>query len=131
MAKKSKQLIESILTELIKAKTIKTVLKEHDLSFQAWNTWLIKDPELMNRYHQTKLSALDLELSDLEDELSRAIAESREKGKKDMSFINAIKLKMTHIHWKLSRLDPKKYSNNSNIVHKGDVAEPLIVKFLD
>lgn len=131
MAKKSKQLIESILSELIKAKTIKQVLKEHDLSFQSWNNWLIKDPELMNRYHQTKLSALDLELSDLEDELTKAINESREKGKKDMSFINAIKLKMTHIHWKLSRLDPKKYSNNTNILHKGDSNEPLVIKFMD
>ena len=110
MAKKSKKLINSVLSELMKAKTIKEVLKEHDLTFKTWSTWCIQDPELMNQYHQVKLSALDLELAELEEELSQAISKSRIKGESDMPFINSVKLKMTHLHWKLSRLNPKTYS---------------------
>tara|TARA_B110000444_G_C18335343_1_gene364797 strand:- start:105 stop:500 length:396 start_codon:yes stop_codon:yes gene_type:complete len=129
MAKKSKKLIDSVLSELLKAKTIKEVLKEHDLTFKSWSRWCVEDVELMNHYHQVKLTALDLELADLEEELNQAISKSRIKGESDMPFINAVKLKMTHLHWKLSRLNPKTYSNNSSIALKNADNEPLIIKW--
>jgi len=129
MAKKSKKIIDSILTELMKAKTIKEVLKEHDLTFKSWSKWCIEDPELMNQYHQVKLSALDLELAELEEELTQAINKSKVKGESDMPFINSVKLKMTHLHWKLSRLNPKTYSNNSQIALKNADNEPLVIKW--
>ena len=129
MAKKTKKIIDSVLTELMKAKTIKEVLKEHDLTFKTWSRWCINDPELMNQYHQVKLSALDLELAELEEELTKAISKSKIKGEADMPFINSVKLKMTHLHWKLSRLNPKTYSNNSSIALKNADNEPLVIKW--
>ena len=108
---------------------IKEVLKDHDLTFKTWSNWCIADAELMNQYHQVKLSALDLELAELEEELSQAIAKSRIKGESDMPFINSVKLKMTHLHWKLSRLNPKTYSNQSSLALKNADNEPLTIKW--
>ena len=93
MAKFSKKTVDSIISTILQGKTIKTALKELNISFQTWCNWIGKDGELLNRYHQAKISALDYELSTIKEELNQLCKDSIDPKGVSMARVNAMKLK--------------------------------------
>ena len=117
MAKKSKAVIDSVIKGIMNGNTIKKVLADLDdpISFQSWSNWLSKDPELLNRYHQAKTSALDLQLAEVNDELDKCIADSIDPKAVSMSRVNLLKIKSANIQWTLSKMLPKSYGTSQQI----------------
>ena len=129
MAKYSKKIVDSIITSILTGKTIKTALKELDISFQTWSNWIAKDSELLNRYHQSKISALDYELSTIKEELNQLCKDSIDPKGVSMARVNAMKLKQGQVQYELSKLMPKTYGTTQQISLNNADNEPLIISW--
>ena len=129
MAKYSKKIIDTIITSIMTGKTIKTALKELDISFQTWSNWIAKDSELLNRYHQSKISALDYELSTIKEELNQLCKDSIDPKGVSMARVNAMELKQGQVQYELSKLMPKTYGTTQQISLNNADNEPLIISW--
>ena len=129
MAKYSKKIVDTIITSIMSGKTIKTALKELDISFQTWSNWIGKDSELLNRYHQSKISALDYELSTIKEELNQLCKDSIDPKGVSMARVNAMKLKQGQVQYELSKLMPKQYGTTQQISLNNADNEPLVISW--
>ena len=131
MAKLTKKNIEIILQYLIDGKTIKQAITLVDppITFQTWSNYIVKDPELSNRYFQAKVSSCDLQLAELTDELDKLGQDALDPKGVSMARVNALKLKQQQIQWQLSKILPKQYGNNTQLQVSGKKDEPVIFKW--
>ena len=129
MAKYSKKIVDTIITSIMSGKTIKTALKDLDISFQTWCNWIGKDSELLNRYHQSKISALDYELSTIKEELNQLCKDSIDPKGVSMARVNAMKLKQGQVQYELSKLMPKTYGTTQQISLNNADNEPLVISW--
>ena len=131
MAKYTKSLVQEVISSILAGKTIKTALKELDkpVSFQTWSNWLAKDPELLNRYHQAKVSSLDLQLAEIKDELDKLCEDARDVKGVSIARVNAMKLKQGQIQFELSKLLPKQWGNQQQISLNNSEKEPIVIQW--
>jgi len=111
MAKKSKAVIDEVIKGVMNGRTIKKVLAglKDPISFQAWSNWLAKDQDLLNRYHQAKISALDFQLAEVKDELDKCVADSIDPKAVSMSRVNLLKIKSANILKTMERANKYKF----------------------
>lgn len=131
MAKYTKSLVQEVISSILAGKTIKTALKELDkpVSFQTWSNWLAKDPELLNRYHQAKVSSLDLQLAEIKDELDKLCEDAKDVKGVSIARVNAMKLKQGQIQFELSKLLPKQWGNQQQISLNNSEKEPIVIQW--
>ena len=113
--------------------TIKSALLnlEKPVSFLTWSNWLAKDAELLNRYHQAKVSALDYQLAEINEELDDCVVQARDPKAVSISRVNILKVKSQQIQWQLSKLLPKQFGSSQQIQLSNAKDEAFTISWKD
>ena len=122
MAKKtkySKQLINDICAEHAQGRSIRSCLspgnkKENRPCWETFKTWLNKNPEVREQYTQAKSDGIEYLLSDSEEVIKEALANSKLKEKTDLGQTHLIKAYLDLNKWKSEKLSPKVYGKQSD-----------------
>lgn len=134
---KKKQAIEVIIFEMVEnGKSINTILntKERDNNLlpnkSTFFEWLRNDKELSNHYaiaYEARADILFDEILEIADDTTNDTIYSEFGEKQNSEWINRSRLRVDARKWILSKMNPKKYGDKTDITTNGkDVNIPLI-----
>ena len=132
ITKYSKELIDSIMKDLAQGISIKTSLKNHNLSWECFRKWLNderKYPSLRAKYSQAKQDGIEYCLSDAQNLINEAIQDAKHKDKVDLGSTHLVKEFISLAKWRAEKLNAKVYGKKDNLTVSGDKNSPLIVKW--
>jgi len=130
--KYDKKLILEILADLAKGQSIRQVLsKENRPCWETFRSWLNspKYPELRNQYATAKSDGIEYVLSDAQDLLNDALANSKTKDKTDLGQTHLVKAYVDLAKWKSERLNPRVYQKKDSLTLLGQDNSPIKVKW--
>ena len=128
--KYSKALVNEIMEDLAKGQSIRQVLnKENRPCWETFRTWMRKYPEVRQQYSESKSDGIEWLLSDAQDVLNDALANSKTKDKTDLGQTHLVKAYLDMAKWKSERLNPKVYQKKDNLQLTGIDNSPIMVKW--
>ena len=132
ITKYSKELIDNIMKDLAQGISIKTSLKNHNLSWECFRKWLNdekKYPSLRPKDSQAKQDGIEYCLSDAQNLINEAIQDSKHKDKVDLGSTHLVKEFISLAKWRAEKLNAKVYGKKDNLTLSGDKSSPLVVKW--
>ena len=128
--KYSKALVNEIMEDLAKGQSIRQPLnKENRPCWETFRTWMRKYPEVRQQYSESKSDGIEWLLSDAQDVLNDALANSKTKDKTDLGQTHLVKAYLDMAKWKSERLNPKVYQKKDNLQLTGIDNSPIMVKW--
>ena len=128
--KYSKALVNEIMEDLAKGQSIRQALnKENSPCWETFRTWMRKYPEVRQQYSESKSDGIEWLLSDAQDVLNDALANSKTKDKTDLGQTHLVKAYLDMAKWKSERLNPKVYQKKDNLQLTGIDNSPIMVKW--
>ena len=128
--KYSKALVNEIMEDLAKGQSIRQALnKENRPCWETFSTWMRKYPEVRQQYSESKSDGIEWLLSDAQDVLNDALANSKTKDKTDLGQTHLVKAYLDMAKWKSERLNPKVYQKKDNLQLTGIDNSPIMVKW--
>ena len=128
--KYSKALVNEIMEDLAKGQSIRQALnKENRPCWETIRTWMRKYPEVRQQYSESKSDGIEWLLSDAQDVLNDALANSKTKDKTDLGQTHLVKAYLDMAKWKSERLNPKVYQKKDNLQLTGIDNSPIMVKW--
>ena len=88
-----------------------------------------KYPEVRQQYSESKSDGIEWLLSDAQDVLNDALANSKTKDKTDLGQTHLVKAYLDMAKWKSERLNPKVYQKKDNLQLTGIDNSPIMVKW--
>ena len=132
IGEKKQSTVQFILTELSTGKSLRQILDNNDElpARKTFYEWLANDKELSNHYANTCELRADIifdEMIDIADDTSNDTIYSESGEKVNSEWINRSRLRIDTRKWILSKMNPKKYGDKTDITTNGkDVNIPLI-----
>ena len=128
--KYSKALVNEIMEDLAKGQSIRQALnKENRPCWETFRTWMRKYPEVRQQYSESTSDGIEWLLSDAQDVLNDALANSKTKDKTDLGQTHLVKAYLDMAKWKSERLNPKVYQKKDNLQLTGIDNSPIMVKW--
>jgi hypothetical protein len=113
-SKYTKELVETVLQELARGKSIRAALKVVSIDWETWRSWLIKKPDLREKYNQAKEDGIEYSMAEVDEVAKNAVKKSSE-SKMDMANVKAIDTFIKHKQWMASKLAAKKYGDRTQM----------------
>jgi hypothetical protein len=113
-SKYTKELVETVLQELARGKSIRAALKVVNIDWETWRSWLIKKADLREKYNQAKEDGIEYSMAEVDEVAKNAVKKSSE-SKMDMANVKAIDTFIKHKQWMASKLAAKKYGDKTQM----------------
>ena len=129
---KKDKAIEIIFTEMSQGKSLRQILTNDETlpSRKLFYEWVAKDSLLSDHYAKVMELRSDLlfdEILDIADDTSNDTTYTETGEKQNSEWINRSRLRVDARKWILSKMNPKKYGDKTDITTNGkDVNIPLI-----
>ena len=127
--KYNQELLNKIYEQLALGNSIKSVLKDLNLSWEGFRQLMHKKPKVRQEYELAKQDGVDYLLSDSTTQLKKAIEEFKANGKGDLATSHLIKENVQFNKWLASKLLPKYNDNVKKLELANADNKPLIVKW--
>lgn len=109
--------IDDILYDLAQGATFVAVARDYCVPAETLREWLLADPTRAARY-KTAREERGHRLFDELDEVMTEAMDCRDKVQ-----IQAYKLKIDTLKWKIAKLNPKEYADKQQIEHSGAIEQ--------
>jgi hypothetical protein len=132
IGEKKQKAIEDILTQLSIGKSIRQILDNNDElpSRKTFYEWLASDTQLSNHYANMCEVRADIifdEMIDIADETSNDTVITEIGEKPNTEWISRSRLRIDTRKWILSKMNPKKYGDKTDITTNGkEINIPII-----